>query len=241
MTEEQKNMALPASILIAAVLISGTLLYTRGSFGGSVAKTPKETPIKLDLNADDHVLGDPNAKLTIFEYSDFQCPFCRRFFSTSYKDIKSNYIDTGKAKLVYRHLPLDFHPAAKPAAIAAECASAQGKFWEMHDKIFNEQIKLNPGEIEDPTQLKTIEFTDKDLRKWAGQIGLDMNAYDVCVKDEKNSARVDRDLESGQAIGINGTPTFVIGGVRVVGAQPFESEDPRETPFKPIIEKALKK
>lgn len=84
-------------------------------------------------------LGDKNAKVTIIDFSDFECPFCRRFFEETFSKIKKDYIDTGKAVFYYRHFPLAFHPLAQPFAQASECANEQGKFWEMHDKIFQEQ------------------------------------------------------------------------------------------------------
>ncbi|OGH14525.1 MAG: hypothetical protein A2687_05700 [Candidatus Levybacteria bacterium RIFCSPHIGHO2_01_FULL_38_26] len=84
-------------------------------------------------------LGDQNAKVTIVEFSDFECPFCRQFFTGTFPQIKSEYIDTGKVVMYYRHYPLPFHPLAQPFALASECANEQGKFWEFHDKIFQEQ------------------------------------------------------------------------------------------------------
>lgn len=84
-------------------------------------------------------LGDQNAKVTIIEFSDFECPFCRRFFTDTFPQIKKDYIDAGKVVMYYRHYPLPFHPLAQPFAVASECANEQGKFWEFHDKIFKEQ------------------------------------------------------------------------------------------------------
>ncbi|MDP2638073.1 MAG: thioredoxin domain-containing protein, partial [Candidatus Levybacteria bacterium] len=84
-------------------------------------------------------LGEKNAKVTIIEFADLECPFCKRYFTDAFPQIKKDYIDTGKAAYYYRHFPLDFHPLAKPFAQASECANEQGKFWEMHDKIFQEQ------------------------------------------------------------------------------------------------------
>ncbi|MBI2049629.1 thioredoxin domain-containing protein [Candidatus Roizmanbacteria bacterium] len=84
-------------------------------------------------------IGDTNAKVTIVEFSDFECPFCRRYFTDTFPQLKKDYIDTGKVVMYYRHFPLDFHPLAKPFAMASECANEQGKFWEFHDKIFSEQ------------------------------------------------------------------------------------------------------
>lgn len=84
-------------------------------------------------------LGNKDAKVTIVEFSDFECPFCRRFFTETFSQIKKEYIDTGKVVTYYRHYPLPFHPLAQPFALASECANEQGKFWEFHDKIFKEQ------------------------------------------------------------------------------------------------------
>lgn len=104
----------------------------------------KSKPVQvqtLNLSAEDHVLGVDTAPVTIIEYSDFQCPFCRSFFDQTYGLLKKEYIDTGVARLVYRHFPLAFHPAAQKSAEASECAGQQGKFWEMHDAIFALQAK----------------------------------------------------------------------------------------------------
>ena len=99
-------------------------------------------PGNNEINSDDHVKGDPNAPVTMIEYSDFQCPFCRLFFNDTLPTIQKEYVDTGKVKLVYRHFfPIPQHLAAEPSAEASECAGEQGKFWEMHDAIFTEQAK----------------------------------------------------------------------------------------------------
>lgn len=97
--------------------------------------TAAGTPVTVD-NGHLPVLGDENAPVTIVEFSDLECPYCQQFFKDAYPQIKKEYIDTGKAKLYYRHYPLPFHPMAKPSAVAVECANDQGKFWEMHDRIF---------------------------------------------------------------------------------------------------------
>ncbi len=91
---------------------------------------------------DDPVLGKSDAPVTIIEFSDFQCPYCLRWWEETLPQIKQAYIDTGKVRLIYRDFPLAFHPGAEPAALAANCAHEQGKYWEMHDKIFEEQLKI---------------------------------------------------------------------------------------------------
>lgn len=101
--------------------------------------TPSSSPrITVDIGRLP-ALGDKNAKVTIVEFADLECPFCKRYFTDTFPQIKKDYIDKGYVVYYYRHFPLDFHPLAKPFATASECANEQGKFWEMHDKIFNEQ------------------------------------------------------------------------------------------------------
>lgn len=121
--------------------VNGTMIEPVGAQPYSVFEEyiDKAEEKEVVLNPDDHVLGDMNAKVTLIEYSDFQCPFCDKFFRETYPLLKKEYVDTGKVRLVYRHFPLSFHPLAEPAARASECANEQGKFWEMHDGIFKLQ------------------------------------------------------------------------------------------------------
>ena len=209
---------LPGAILLAALIISGTLLFTRGGngtaqIGGSGANQPTDK-VDIKISPDDHVLGSKNAKVTIVEFSDFQCPFCRSFWSDTLPEIKKNYIDTGKAKFVYKHYPLDFHPGARPAAEASECAEDQGTFWEFHDKVFEEQTKLGQG---------TIQFGKPEIVKWVAALGLNMDQFSECFNSGKYSQRVSDDMAQGSKAGVGGTPTTFVNGQKVVGAQPFAS------------------
>ncbi|MBI5393252.1 DsbA family protein [Candidatus Woesearchaeota archaeon] len=167
---------------------------------------------------DDPVKGDKNAKLTIIEFSDFQCPFCGKFFNEAYKKIDAEYIKTGKVKLVFRDFPLSFHENAHVAAQAAECADDQGKFWEMHDKIFENQHAI----------------TVSDLKKYAGDLKLDQQKFDSCVDTGKYKAEVDKDIDDGSKAGVSGTPSFFINGQSLSGALPFDE-------FKKIIDAELAK
>jgi len=221
---------LAISILTAGVMVSGSVLYTNG--GGiklGVARiNPDGQPAagaKVQVSADDDpVMGSKNAKVTVIEFSDFQCPFCRSFWRDTFSQIKKEYIDTGKVKFVYRDYPLSFHPMAMPSAQAAECADDQGKFWEMHDKIFGEQEKLGQG---------TVTFAVSDLKKWAAAIGLNAGQFNQCLDSGKYKAEVDKDFADGSASGVSGTPSLFINGRLLVGAQPFAS-------FKAIIDEELK-
>lgn len=228
------NLFLPISILIAAVMISGTVIYT-GNRSKSVAGSNNQQlaaagnnqpsgPVNVSAD-DDAVLGNKNAPITLIEFSDFQCPFCRKFMIDTLPQIKKEYIDTGKVKLVYRDFPLSFHPGAAPAAEGAECAEDQGKFWEMHDAIFNEQEKQGSG---------TIQFGIADVKKWAAKIGLDTAKFNQCLDSGKYKAEVEKDIADGTAAGVTGTPAIFINGRLVVGAQPFSA-------FKIVIDEELKK
>ncbi len=153
----------------------------------------------------DHVKGKADAKITIVEWSDFQCPYCGKFYTETLPELQKQFIDTGKVKLVYKHFPLSFHENAQKAAEASECASEQGKFWEMHDKIFENQQTL----------------TVVDLKKYAVDLKLDTKKFDECLDTNKYAEKVKADMEIGAKVGVSGTPGFLINGIILSGAQPF--------------------
>ncbi|MEO5345338.1 MAG: DsbA family protein [Magnetococcus sp. YQC-9] len=163
---------------------------------------------------EDLAKGDIKAPVTIIEFSDFECPYCRRA-QVTLKKVSEAYGD--KIRMVFRHYPLPFHAKAPKASEAAQCAADQGKFWPMHDILFDDKTNLDPPE----------------LKKAAKTVGLDQAAFDKCLDSGKHAARVMADLSDGKKLGVTGTPTFFINGVRVVGAQPFEK-------FKSVIDEELK-
>lgn len=234
-SQNKNNLSIPIAIVLAGALIAGAVLFTRSSpqtvaNNGTVQQVAGNTQQSggvVSVSADDDaVLGDPNAPVTLIEFSDFQCPFCRKFYNETLPQIKKDYILTGKAKLVYRDFPLtQIHPGATPAAEGAECAKEQGKFWEMHDAIFDEQNKLGSG---------TVQFTADDVKKWAANIGLNTSKFNQCLDSGKYRQEVEKDLADGSAAGVNGTPATFINGRLVSGAQPFAA-------FKAIIDEELKK
>jgi protein-disulfide isomerase len=156
--------------------------------------------------------GPANAPVTIIEFSDYQCPFCRRAEGTV-EQVLQTYGD--KVRLVYRDYPLPFHEHAKPASIAAMCAEKQGKFWEYHEKLF-----------------KSDDLSDEGLVKMAGEVGLDLGKFEECRKSPDTMAAVDKEIAAGAAVGVRGTPAFFINGRMLSGAQPFEK-------FKEIIDEEL--
>lgn len=177
---------------------------------------PAPTVDPESLLDDDAVKGDPDAPVTIVEFSDYECPFCGRHFQQTYPQIVTNYIDTGKVKLVYRDFPLSFHPQAQKAAEAAECAGEQGKYFEMHDKLFENQQTLSVA----------------NYKTWAGELGLSQTAFDECLDSGSMAAEVATDMSAGQAAGVTGTPGFFVNGVKISGAQPYSV-------FETAIEAAL--
>lgn len=192
---------------------------------------PTQQPkIPAKISADnDPVIGDPNAPITIIEFSDFQCPFCARFHVQTLPSIYEQYIDQGKVKLVFRDFPIQsIHPNALPAAVAAECANEQGKFKEMHDTLFENQNEWNRQETS--TALSTFS-------QYAKEIELEEETFESCLTNGKHVDEIRKDLDDGREYGVTGTPGFFVGNdeigyVELKGAQPFES-------FKKIIDAQL--
>lgn len=184
-----------------------------------------------DISADDDPMkGSVDAPVTIIEFSDFQCPFCRKYYEESYLQLKEDYIDTGKVKYVFRDFPLNFHPVAIPAAVAANCVREQEGdvgYFAIHDKFFDEQAKLGTG---------TVQFTQSDIDKWVSEVypNLDMTAYETCLDDPAQIEEIQNDLKDGTLAGVSGTPSFFINGIQLVGAQPYSV-------IKQTIEKELSK
>jgi len=194
--------------------------------GDTTQPTPTPSFYKVG-NGHLSALGKDNAKVTIVEFSDLQCLFCRRFWSDTLPQLKKDYIDKGLVRLVYRQFPLPatLHPAARDLSEASECANDQGKFWAFHDESFKQQAEKGEG---------TIEITTDDINAYATAIGLDITTFTDCFTNKKNTKKIDADLADGQKVNVSSTPTFFINGQIVVGALPFAS-------FKTIIDEQLKK
>ena len=185
-------------------------------------------PVKISID-DDPIIGNPDAPITIVEFSDFQCPFCARFNAQTLPSIMEEYIDQGKVKLVFRDFPIQsIHPNALPAAVAAECANEQDKFKEMHDVLFEKQNEWNKLETDDALSL---------FNQYATDMQLNQNTFDTCLTSGKYIPEIRNDLDDGREYGVSGTPGFFVGNdkvgyVELKGAQPFES-------FKKIIDAQL--
>lgn len=165
----------------------------------------KLDPPRIEVTAQGPARGPQDAPVTIVEFSDYQCPFCRRA-EPVVKQVLERYPD--KVRFVFRHFPLDqIHPRARPAAEAAACADEQGKFWEFHEKLFTGEGKLE----------------DADFVKHAAEVGAEQAAFEQCVKERRFKDVVESDLQAGRQAGVSGTPAFFVNGILLSGARPLEA------------------
>ena len=185
-------------------------------------KTTKSSDINLSILDreyinNDYIKGDINAPITIVEFSDYQCPFCVKFYKDTYKDIEKNYILSGKVKFVYRDFPLPNHQYAEGAAIAAECAGLQNKYYMMYTLLFDYGVSANKE--------RYIEY--------AKTLDLNINSFEECINSNITYSEIKEDYSDAlNNFGINSTPSFFINGERIVGAQPYSV-------FSQVIEKKL--
>ena len=180
------------------------------------APAPPEK-VQMSVGNGWYSIGNADAPVTLVEFADYQCPYCKRFHSDAYAQLKKDYIDTGKVRFVSRDLPLEFHPFALRAAEAVRCAADQGKYWEFRDALFSNADPPN----------------DDVIKKTATTLSLDQNALQSCLTSDKYKADVQKDAAEAATLQISGTPSFVLArsskdkldGVRLVGAQPYATFD----------------
>jgi protein-disulfide isomerase len=233
------------TIIVACLIIAGTILYTNSKssrdnvvINGNAQNQQQQQqptgPVKVSVD-NDAVLGDKNAPLTMIEFSDYECPFCKRHFTDVYPQIKKDYIDTGKLKLVYRDfIAVPSHnPLATSEAMAAECAREQGgdsAYFKYHDEIFKRTTSNGNG-----LAVSQLTVIAKDL-------GLNSTTLQQCLDSNKYKDEVNKDIADASKVGVNGTPSFFVGkssqdgtidGTIIVGAQPYAA-------FKVIIDEMLK-
>jgi predicted DsbA family dithiol-disulfide isomerase len=160
--------------------------------------------LEIELG-DSPMKGDVNAPVTIVEFTDYECPFCSRFYAETYPLLVQNYISTGKAKFVVKDFPLGFHPDAQKAAEAARCFDEQGDYFDMHDKIYENQRNLDVD----------------SLKQYAKDLGANAAEFDSCLDSGKYASVVQEDAAYGASLGVTGTPAFFINGKLLTGAQPY--------------------
>ena len=182
------------------------------------SKTTKIETFSEISKDDDPILGDPDAPISIIEFSDYQCQFCARFYSDTMPLLNSQYIETGKVNLISRDFPIvKIHSNAMPTALASECANEQGKFWEYHGELFETQNTWKQNKSDE------IILT---LKQFAKDLNLDQEQFDVCLDSKKYAEEISNDLADGQKYFVTGTPTFFVGNDEIgyssiFGAQSF--------------------
>lgn len=233
---KSKSSLILVILLIVSSFVIGSL-YTKVKLlekGGTLAEgtinnqqpaaevQPQQPTKGVASVDDDPVIGDNNAPVTIVEFSDYECPFCKRHFDETLPQLIKEYVDKGKVKIVYRDFPLSFHdPMATKEAVAANCAREQGtdkKYFEFHDEIFKRTVSNGNG------------LNDEKIQTIASDLDLNKAKFTSCLSNKAMEDEVKKDISDGTAAGASGTPTFVIGkttdsgninGELVVGAQPF--------------------
>lgn len=225
-------MALAALIAASAAAGCGSS-SSRSSSGGASAAVASETPPSAPATEADSALnraadharveGSATAPLWVVEISDFQCPFCREWHDQSYQAIKSEYVDSGKIRFAYINFPLSIHKNAWPAAEAAMCAAAQGKFWPMHDSLFASQSRWENAANPEPA-----------LDSVAASVGVSRDAYGTCVTQHQMRSLIQADIDRANESGVTATPTFIIGTAKITGAQPLDQ-------FRAVVDAQLAK
>ena len=170
--------------------------------------------VHMRLDVLEQTRGHANAPVTIVEFTDYQCPYCRRFQAETWPRLKHDYLDTGRVRFIVRDLPLSFHASARPAAEAAHCAGEQGRFWPMHDVLLAGKTQLDLP----------------SLMQQAQAMGLDVVRFRDCVTANKYDASIARNVATATALGLRGTPSFIVGrmshgvleGIPVFGALPYQ-------------------
>jgi protein-disulfide isomerase len=211
-------------LAFAVGILVGYVAWGRDSVGtaassstGQVAEAPTAQPQykRYDIPTEGYPsLGPADAKIVVVEFSDFQCPFCRRFHAETYQALLDAY--KGNIRFVYRNLPLtSIHPNAMPAAIASLCANDQNAYWDFNEKLFNNET------LDKATYIK-----------YAADLGLNVDTFTKCLSGGSHDAEIKKDMDFALNLGVQSTPTFFINGLAIVGAQPLAN-------FQQIIDKEL--
>lgn len=226
------KLFMPLSILLSSALISGALVYTHirnNSFAAakvpapvtapSPAPAPTDAPVKVDIG-DSPILGNPKAPVTIIEFGDFQCPFCKKYFDQNQSQVVKDYVSSGKANFVWKDYAF-LGDESTWAAIAARCANDQGKFWEYHDYLYSHQGGENRG-----------DFSKDKLKGFAQALGLNRTQFNSCLDSNKYADAVLNETKYGTSVGVTGTPATFVNGTLISGSVPYST-------LKAAIEKAL--
>jgi len=227
----RRDLFLPVSILAAAVMVGGAIVFAtlykggaapaggNGNNGNAAVATSTTNPAQaMTLGPRDAILGNTNAKVTLVEYGDYQCPYCVEFFSQTQPQIIQNYVNTGKVKVVFRDFAF-LGTESTAAANAAQCAEDQNKLWAYHDALYAAKLgDDNKGGTEDDGFYSSAEFV-----KLAQQVGLDIPTFTSCIGNNTDASIVAQEKGDAANVGINSTPSFIVNGTMITGAQPYSA------------------
>lgn len=225
--KERSTLAMVLTVLVAAWLIGMSIIGAGWLISKEISKqtltgTEEKPPVRIDLPIPDDkpTLGSSNAKVTLVEFADFQCPFCAEWQNLIFPRLKSEYIDTGKVRFVYWDFPFLGDESTKSSE-AGLCAKDQNKFWEFHGYLFSKQDGENEG-----------AFNDANLKKFAQETSLDTATFNKCFDARTYQAVVDDSFNTASSYGVNSTPTIYINGWKFEGMMPYEN-------YKQVIESEL--
>ncbi len=199
-------------LVLAAIAAAGAIALWQSTRRSTAGTAVDASALPADTAGfRGYVLGSADAPVEIVEYADYMCPHCGSFSAVQFPDVKARLIDAGRVRWVFRDFPLQNNPHSRTAAHAAACAADQGRFWEMHGEIFRLQAQwARPG-----SPLGAF-------RDMARGLGLDVGAYNECMKSDRHAARIEASYREGNRLGVGSTPTFLIGGRLYAGNQPFD-------------------
>ena len=199
---------------LGAVGVLGVLAITYAATRSTAA-----TPIQIDPNAaitgtaEGYVMGNATAPVEIVEYGDFECGACAQFAIVTEPDIRTKLVQSGQARFRFMDFPLQMHQNAVPAHLAAACANDQGKFWEMHDQLFQNQHRWNGEATRNPKGA---------FESYAKAIGLDADAWESCYDERRHLSKIQASVAQGNQLRVNATPSFIIGGKLYSGALGYD-------------------
>ena len=199
-------------LALGAIALVGAFLIYRSADKPPRASTITDVPAN-NLQAEGYLKGNPNAPVQIIEFADFECPACAQFATITEPDVRTRLIETGVANLRFFDYPLSQHRNSLAAHNAAACAAEQGKFWEMHDKLFAGQVDWSTGSTSNP---------DRIFTRYANEIGIDGNRWEECYDSRRHEARIRANAQEGERRRIQSTPTFVVGRRMVPGAISYD-------------------
>jgi len=232
--ERKRDMFLPISILAAALMLGGAIVFATLYKGGTAAVPPSggnatstgnqavvtsstaSTAQAMTLGPRDAILGNASATVTLIEYGDYQCPYCSEFFQQTEPQIIQNYVNTGKVRMVFRDFAF-LGPESTAAAGAAQCAEDQNKVWAYHDALYTAKLgdEANGGSEDDGF------YTPAEFLKLAQRVGLNIPTFTTCINNNADANIVAQEKSAATAIGVDSTPSFLINGTMISGAQPY--------------------